>query len=73
MDALRTGINTVILPADNEKDLENIDSDVRKALKFVTTDHVDRILDVALSRMPDGVQKSEPKRTRKVKSVEVRQ
>ena len=73
MAALRTGVSTVILPADNEKDLENIDPDVRKALKFVTTDHVDRILDVALSRMPEGLQKSESKRSRKVKSVEVRQ
>ena len=73
MAALRTGISTVILPADNEKDLENIDPDVRKALKFVTTDHIDRILDVALSRMPEGLEKTEPKRSRKVKSVEVRQ
>ena len=50
MAALRAGIETVIIPADNEKDLEEIDQTVRAALKFVTTDHVDKILDVALSR-----------------------
>ena len=50
MAALRNGIETVIIPAANEKDLENIDQTVRAALKFVTTDHVDKILDVALNR-----------------------
>ncbi|MGE4352669.1 MAG: endopeptidase La [Oscillospiraceae bacterium] len=50
MAALRNGIETVIIPAANEKDLEDIDQTVRSALKFVTTDHVDKILDVALNR-----------------------
>ena len=50
MAALRNGIETVIIPSANEKDLENIDQTVRAALKFVTTDHVDHILDVALNR-----------------------
>jgi len=50
MAALRSGIDTVIIPAANEKDLEDIDQTVRAALNFVTTDHVDNILDVALSR-----------------------
>ena len=47
MAALRTGITTVIIPSENEKDLEEIDQTVRAALNFITTDHVDRILDVA--------------------------
>ena len=50
MAALRTGITTVIIPAENEKDLEEIDQTVRNALNFVTADHVDRILDVAFQR-----------------------
>ena len=50
MAALRNGIETVIIPAANEKDLEDIDQTVRGALKFVTTDHLDKILDVALNR-----------------------
>ena len=47
MAALRTGITTVIIPSENEKDLEEIDQTVRTALNFVSADHVDRILDVA--------------------------
>ncbi len=73
MAALRTGVSTVIIPAENEKDLEDIDPDVRRALKFVTADHVDHILDVALVRMPMGEDLSAPKRTRKTKAREVRQ
>ena len=50
MAALRSGVNTVIIPAENEKDLEEIDQTVRAALNFVVTDHVDKVLDVALNR-----------------------
>ncbi|MDR1132089.1 MAG: endopeptidase La [Oscillospiraceae bacterium] len=50
MAALRSGIKTVIIPAENETDLEEIDQTVRRALNFVTTDHVDKILDIALNR-----------------------
>ncbi len=50
MAALRAGIHTVIIPAENERDLEEIDQTVRRALNFVTTEHVDNILDVALAR-----------------------
>ncbi len=50
MAALRTGIHTVIIPADNEKDLEEIDQNVRASLNFISTDHVDKILDTALIR-----------------------
>ena len=47
MAALRSGITTVIIPSENEKDLEEIDQTVRNALNFVTANHIDRILDVA--------------------------
>lgn len=50
MAALRAGISTVIIPAANEADLDEIDQSVRKALKFIIADHVDAILDVALNR-----------------------
>ena len=50
MAALRTGIHTVIIPAENEKDLDEIDQTVRSALNFITTDHVDKILDTVLVR-----------------------
>ena len=51
MAALRAGVSTVIIPAGNEPDLDEIDQTVRSSLKFVTADHVDAILDTALNRL----------------------
>ncbi len=48
MAALRHGIRTVIIPKENEKDLEEIDQTVRKALNFVTAQWVDTVLETAL-------------------------
>jgi ATP-dependent Lon protease len=48
MAALRSGIKTVIIPQENERDLEEIDPLVKNALNFVTTDHIDKILDFAM-------------------------
>ena len=50
MGALRAGVKTVIIPADNESDLENIDQTVRGKLRFVTAENVDSILDLVLVR-----------------------
>ena len=49
MAALRHGITTVIIPKDNEKDLELIDQTVRRALQFVITDSIDTVLNTALN------------------------
>lgn len=49
MAALRHGIRTVIIPADNEKDLEQIDQTVRKSLNFITAHSIDTVLDAALN------------------------
>jgi len=48
MAALRAGVKTVIIPADNEPDLDEIDQTVRNALNFITADNIDSILDIAL-------------------------
>ena len=50
MAALRAGVSTVIIPAGNEADLDEIDQSVRHCLRFITADHVDAILDTALNR-----------------------
>lgn len=50
MAALRHGISTVIIPKDNERDLEQIDQTVRKSLNFITAQTVDTVLDAALNR-----------------------
>ena len=48
MAALRHGIRTVIIPKENEKDLEEIDQTVRKALNFVSVSNIDSVLEIAL-------------------------
>ena len=50
MAALRHGIHTVIIPAENERDLEEIDQTVRSQLNFITAQTVDTILEAALNR-----------------------
>ena len=50
MAALRYGIHTVIIPKDNERDLEEIDQNVRNALNFVIAETVDTVLNTALNR-----------------------
>ena len=50
MAALRHGIRTVIIPKDNERDLERIDPVVRNSLNFVTAQTIDTVLNVALNR-----------------------
>ena len=50
MAALRHGIRTVIIPADNERDLEEIDQTVRRQLNFISAKTVDTVLEAALNR-----------------------
>jgi ATP-dependent Lon protease len=46
--ALRGGITTVLIPAENEKDLVELPSTVKEALEIVPVDHVDQVLARAL-------------------------
>ena len=50
MAALRHGIRTVIIPKDNERDLEEIDQTVRHQLNFISAQSIDTVLDAALNR-----------------------
>ena len=52
MAALRNGIHTVIIPSENEQELEEIDQTVRSALNFIPVEHVDQALASALEHMP---------------------
>ncbi|MBR6259808.1 MAG: endopeptidase La [Oscillospiraceae bacterium] len=72
MAALRAGIKTVLIPQDNERDLEEIDQTVRRALNFITVPHIDKILDTAIDfsarTVPDGGEsKQEEKSVSEVK------
>ena len=53
MAAFRHGIQTVIIPQDNARDLEEIDQTVRNALNFITAQSADTVLDAALNRGTD--------------------
>jgi ATP-dependent Lon protease len=46
--ALRGGITTVLIPAENEKDLVEIPANVRDGLTIIPVKHVDEVLAVAL-------------------------
>ncbi|HXG64317.1 MAG TPA: endopeptidase La [Blastocatellia bacterium] len=50
--AHRTGIKTVILPRENEKDLVELPEDVREGLAIHTVDFVDEVWAVALEEPP---------------------
>ena len=50
MAALRHGVRTVIIPKDNERDLEEIDQTVRASLNFVTALNIETVLETALNR-----------------------
>jgi len=46
--AHRAGIRTVILPKENESDIEDIPDDVRSEMTFHLVAHADEVLDIAL-------------------------
>jgi ATP-dependent Lon protease len=46
--AHRAGISHVILPQENERDLEDIPANVRRQLEFTFVDHIDRVLEMVL-------------------------
>jgi len=46
--AARAGISRVILPADNERDLEEIPQDVREKMEFHLVENMDEVVSVAL-------------------------
>ena len=51
MAALRNGVKTVILPADNESDLEEIDPLVRSKLSFKPVSSIDEVIPAALAEV----------------------
>jgi len=48
--ANRAGIKKVIIPKENEKDLEEIPANVRKTLEFIMVENMDEVLEHALYR-----------------------
>ncbi len=57
--ALRGGITTVVIPAENEKDLVEIPQSIRDALEIHTAEHVDDVLKIALTATIDAIEWTE--------------
>jgi len=50
--ALRGGIKTVLIPEENVKDLQEIPENVKNGLEIVPVKWIDKVLEVALERVP---------------------
>ena len=50
--ALRGGIKTVMIPEENVKDLQDIPENVKNGLEIVPVKWVDKVLEIALEKMP---------------------
>jgi ATP-dependent Lon protease len=55
LGAHRAGISTIILPKDNEADMEDIPEDVRKQLTFHCVSTLDEVFEIALVPLDEAV------------------
>ena len=58
--AHRGGITTVIIPEENVKDLQEIPENVKNKLEIVPVKWIDRVLEIALERVPEALPEDEP-------------
>ena len=58
--ALRGGIKTVLIPEENAKDLQDIPANVKNGLEIVPVRWIDKVLEIALERMPIPLPDEEP-------------
>lgn len=58
--ALRGGIRTVLIPEENIKDLQEIPDNVKSGLEIVPVRWIDKVLEVALERLPTPLPDEEP-------------
>ena len=52
--AKNAGIRMVLIPKENERDIEEMSSEITKGLKIVSVSHMDEVLDYALSKEQEG-------------------
>ncbi len=58
--ALRSGVKTVLIPSENEKDLADIPENVKAGLEIIPVSTVDEVLARALVRLPEPIEWIEP-------------
>jgi ATP-dependent Lon protease len=61
LGAHRAGITTIILPKDNEADMEDIPEEVRKSLTFHTVSTLDEVFAIALEPEVNGATPPQPR------------
>ena len=66
--AHRGGITTVVIPAENEKDLAEIPENVKQNLTIKTVKWIDEVLEIALQFMPSPLVINESKETAAAKA-----
>ena len=64
--AHRGGIKTVLIPEENVKDLQDIPENVKNQLEIVPVKWIDKVLELALERMPEPLPDDEPVKTEAV-------
>jgi ATP-dependent Lon protease len=57
--ALRSGVKTVLIPEENEKDLADIPDNVKSALEIIAVNTMDEVLAKALTRQPVAIEWNE--------------
>ena len=67
--ALRGGITTVMIPADNVKDLREIPDNVKNGLELIPVSNVMDVLRTALVRMPEPIEWDEAAEAAKAAAV----
>ena len=58
--AQRAGINRLIVPRRNERDIDDIPEPLRKKMKFTFVDSVDEVLEAALQKRPRRSRPAQP-------------
>ena len=53
--AHRGGIRTVVIPAENERDLKEIPDNIKADLEIRPVKWIDEVLDIALERIPEEI------------------
>ncbi|MGE5371493.1 MAG: endopeptidase La [Solirubrobacterales bacterium] len=52
--AHRAGIKTIIMPADNKKDIEEVPVNVKRKMEFIFVDHMDQVMKHAILEVPSS-------------------
>jgi ATP-dependent Lon protease len=54
--ALRGGINSVVIPEENAKDLADIPDSLKNQINIIPVSRMEQVLEIALSRKPEPIQ-----------------